>query len=45
LTLDPTLLSLDSVPSEIADLDEALTLFEAEDPQRAALVNSGSSVG
>lgn len=38
LTLDPTLLSLDSVPSEIADLDEALTRFEAEDPQKAALV-------
>lgn len=38
LTLDPTLLSLDSVPSEIVDLDEALTRFEAEDPQKAALV-------
>jgi RNA polymerase sigma factor (TIGR02999 family) len=38
LTLDPTLLSLDSVPSEIADLDEALTRLEGEDPQKAALV-------
>jgi RNA polymerase sigma factor (TIGR02999 family) len=38
LTLDPTLLSLDSVPSEIADLDEALTHLEAEDPEKAALV-------
>jgi RNA polymerase sigma factor (TIGR02999 family) len=38
LTLDPTQLSLDSVPSEIADLDEALTRLEAEDPQKAALV-------
>jgi RNA polymerase sigma factor (TIGR02999 family) len=38
LALDPTLLSLDSVPSEIVDLDEALTRFEAEDPQKAALV-------
>jgi RNA polymerase sigma factor (TIGR02999 family) len=38
LTLDPTLLSLDSVSSEIVDLDEALTRFEAEDPEKAALV-------
>ena len=38
LALDPTLLSLDSVPSEIVDLDEALTRFETEDPQKAALV-------
>jgi RNA polymerase sigma factor (TIGR02999 family) len=38
LTLDPTQLSLDAVPSEIADLDEALTRLEAEDPEKAALV-------
>jgi RNA polymerase sigma factor (TIGR02999 family) len=38
LTLDPTMLSLDSVPSAVLDLDEALTRFEAEDPQKAALV-------
>jgi RNA polymerase sigma factor (TIGR02999 family) len=38
LTLDPTLLSLDSLPSEIADLDEALTRLEAEEPEQAALV-------
>ncbi len=38
LTLNPEMLSLDSVPAEIADLDEALTRFEAEDPQKAALV-------
>ncbi len=38
LALDPAVLSLDSVPSEIADLDEALTKFEAEDPEKAALV-------
>lgn len=38
LTLDPAMLSLDSIPSEIADLDEALTRLEAEDPQKAALV-------
>jgi DNA-directed RNA polymerase specialized sigma24 family protein len=38
LTLDPAMLSLDSIPSEVADLDEALTRFEAEDPQKAALV-------
>src|SRR5262245_39258205 len=38
LTIDPALLSLDSVPSEIADLDEALTRLEAEDPEKAALV-------
>jgi RNA polymerase sigma factor (TIGR02999 family) len=38
LTLDPARLSLDSIPSEVADLDEALTRFEAEDPQKAALV-------
>jgi RNA polymerase sigma factor (TIGR02999 family) len=38
LTLDPDLLALDSVPPEVLDLDEALTRFEAEDPQKAALV-------
>jgi RNA polymerase sigma factor (TIGR02999 family) len=38
LTLDPNLLALDSVPSEVADLDEALTRFEAEDPEKASLV-------
>ncbi len=38
LTLDPATLSLDSIPAEVADLDEALTRFEAEDPQKAALV-------
>ena len=38
LTLDPTSLSLDSVPSEITDLDEALKGLEAEDPQKAARV-------
>jgi RNA polymerase sigma factor (TIGR02999 family) len=38
LTLNPDLLRLDSVPSEITDLDEALTRLEAEDPQKAALV-------
>jgi len=38
LTLDPAMLSLDSIPAEVADLDEALTRFEAEDPQKAALV-------
>jgi RNA polymerase sigma factor (TIGR02999 family) len=38
LRLDPTLLPLDSVSSEVMDLDEALTRFEAEDPQKAALV-------
>lgn len=38
LTLDPAILTLDSIPSAVADLDEALTRFEAEDPQKAALV-------
>jgi RNA polymerase sigma factor (TIGR02999 family) len=38
LILDPAMLSLDSIPSEIADLDEALTRLEAEDAQKAALV-------
>lgn len=38
LMLDPTLLTLDSVPSEIADLDDALTRLEAEEPEKAALV-------
>ncbi len=38
LTLDPATLSLDSIPAEIADLDEALTRFEAEDPEKASLV-------
>jgi RNA polymerase sigma factor (TIGR02999 family) len=38
LRLDPALLTLDETPSEIADLDEALTRFEAEEPQKAALV-------
>jgi RNA polymerase sigma factor (TIGR02999 family) len=38
LTLNPDLLLLDPVPSEIADLDEALSRLEAEDPQKAALV-------
>ena len=38
LSLDPAMLSLDSIPSEIADLDDALTRFEIEDPEKAALV-------
>lgn len=38
LKLDPALLTLDETPSEVADLDEALTRFETEDPQKAALV-------
>ena len=38
LALNPDMLCLEEVPSEIADLDEALTRFEAEDPQKAALV-------
>ncbi len=38
LSLDPAMLALDSVPSEIAELDDALTRLEAEDPQKAALV-------
>lgn len=38
LTLDPAMLTLDAIPSEVAELDEALTRFEAEDPQKAALV-------
>lgn len=39
LTLDTATLIVDNeVPAELADLDEALTRFETEDPQKAMLV-------
>lgn len=38
LPLDPSMLVLDQVPAEVADLDEALTRLDAEDPTKAMLV-------
>jgi len=38
IRLDPDLLTLDAVPPEIIDLDEALTKFAREEPDKAQLV-------
>ncbi len=38
IKLDPSQLTLDAVPAELIDLDEALTKFAAEEPAKADLV-------